>query len=127
MFYVDRLTPLSLNSRFTLPSTLLLLLQGGGAFSVIKESIGPEFGGTVGTLLFLSNCFGIAMYVLACVEIFQIWPLTEPALGGISIRVLGAIILFSLFTVVFVGISYISKFSMLFMVNALLFLPPLSI
>jgi len=28
---------------------------------VIKESIGPEFGGTVGTLLFLSNCFGIAM------------------------------------------------------------------
>ena len=24
-----------------------------------------EFGGTVGCLLFLSNCFGIAMYVLA--------------------------------------------------------------
>ena len=95
-------------------------LQGGGAFSVIKESIGPEFGGTVGTLLFLSNCFGIAMYVLACVEIFQIWPLTEPALGGMSIRVLGAIILFSLFAVVFVGISYISKFSMLFMVDVFL-------
>ena len=32
-----------------------------------------EFGGTVGCLLFLSNCFGIAMYVLACVEILQLW------------------------------------------------------
>jgi solute carrier family 12 (potassium/chloride transporter), member 4/6 len=32
--------------------------KGGGAFSVIKESIGPEFGGTVGCLLFLSNTFG---------------------------------------------------------------------
>jgi len=36
--------------------------KGGGAFSVIKESLGSEFGGTVGTLLFLSNTFGLAMY-----------------------------------------------------------------
>jgi len=51
------------------------------------------------------------------VEIFQIWPVTEPAFGDMPIRVLGAIILFGLFSVVFIGISYISKFSMLFMVE----------
>ena len=93
--------------------------KGGGAFSVIKESIGPEFGGTCGTLLFLSNCFGIAMYVLACVEILQIWPRTE-ALADMAVQPLGAGILFALFAIVFVGISYISKFSMIFMAGVLL-------
>lgn len=89
--------------------------KGGGAFSIIKESIGPEFGGTVGCLLFLSNTFGIAMYVLGCVEIMQDW-----LMPGANARLLGVIVLASLFMVVFVGISYISKASMLFMTGVLL-------
>lgn len=41
--------------------------KGGGAYSVIKESIGPEFGGTVGCLLFLSNTFGYMFLYLNCI------------------------------------------------------------
>ena len=81
--------------------------KGGGAFSVIKESLGPEFGGTVGTLLFLSNTFGLAMYVLGCVQILQSWP--TKSLAAVPVQVLGPCVLGVLFAVVFVGISYISK------------------
>jgi potassium/chloride transporter 4/5/6 len=91
--------------------------KGGGAFSVIKESIGPEFGGTVGCLLFLSNTFGLAMYVLGCVEILQGW---IAPFEDVNVRVLGAIVLGILFVVVFIGISYISKASMLFMAGVML-------
>mmetsp|Transcript_21522 Transcript_21522/g.25435 ORF Transcript_21522/g.25435 Transcript_21522/m.25435 type:complete len:889 (+) Transcript_21522:16-2682(+) len=91
--------------------------KGGGAFSVIKESIGPEFGGTVGCLLFLSNTFGLAMYVLGCVEILQGW---ITPFEDVNVRLLGAIVLGILFVVVFIGISYISKASMLFMAGVML-------
>ena len=57
---------------------------------MIKESIGPEFGGTVGCLLFLSNTFGLAMYVLGFVEILQDW---FSPMADVSMRLLGTIVL----------------------------------
>ena len=92
--------------------------QGGGAFSMIKDAIGPEFGGTVGCLLFLSNTFGLAMYVLGCVEILQDWE--SGSLGDVNVRLLGTIVLGSLFAIVVVGISYISKASIIFMAGVVL-------
>ena len=84
---------------------------------MIKDAIGPEFGGTVGCLLFLSNTFGLAMYVLGCVEILQDW---VSSLEDINVRVLGVIVLASLFTIVVIGISYISKASIIFMAGVIL-------
>lgn len=37
-----------------------------------QKSLGEEFGGVVGILLFLSNNFGVAMYVLGFVEALQV-------------------------------------------------------
>jgi hypothetical protein len=50
--------------------------------------------------------YRLAMYVLGCVEILQGW---ITALEDVNVRLLGVIVLGVLFTVVFVGISYISK------------------
>ena len=85
---------------------------------MIKDAIGPEFGGTVGCLLFLSNTFGLAMYVLGCVEILQDW--ASGSLGDVNVRLLGTIVLGSLFAIVVVGISYISKASIIFMAGVVL-------
>lgn len=95
--------------------------KGGGCFSIIKDSLGPEFGGTVGILLFLANCFGVAMYVLASVEILQGWMpgafgefQEDPDQDDLNkVRLIGIIILGGLFTIVIIGISYISKTALL--------------
>ena len=90
--------------------------KGGGCFSIIKESIGPEFGGTIGSLLYLSNCFGLAMYVLAFVEILEDWAeMDNPDLELPPPRVLGLLTMAGLFSIVYVGISYISKAAIVFL------------
>jgi potassium/chloride transporter 4/5/6 len=96
--------------------------KGGGCFSIIKESIGPEFGGTIGCLLYLSNCFGLAMYVLAFVEILQGWAtnLSEWPSEAYSGRFLGVITMAGLFTIVYIGISYISKAALVFLSGVVL-------
>ena len=45
--------------------------RGGGCYTMIKNALGAQFGGVTGTLLFLSNTFGVAMYVLGCVEVLK--------------------------------------------------------
>ena len=90
--------------------------KDGGCFSIIKESIGPEFGGTIGSLLYLSNCFGLAMYVLAFVEILEDWAeMDNPDLELPPPRVLGLLTMAGLFSIVYVGISYISKAAIVFL------------
>merc|ERR1712005_69386 len=94
--------------------------KGVGCFSIIKESIGPEFGGTVGCLLFLSNCLGLAMYVLAFVEILQGWAESSGTDLRVGVRPLGIITMGCLFTIVYIGISYISKAALIFLSLVLL-------
>jgi len=97
-------------------------VQAGGCYQIIKKSLGPEFGGVVGILLFLSNTFGVAMYMLGFVEALQ------DAFPAITIsesqtndnRVLGAITLGTLAIIVYLGISYISKFAVLFLTGVVL-------
>mmetsp|Transcript_19745 Transcript_19745/g.27363 ORF Transcript_19745/g.27363 Transcript_19745/m.27363 type:complete len:964 (+) Transcript_19745:202-3093(+) len=96
-------------------------VSAGGCYQIIKKSLGPEFGGVVGILLFLSNNFGVAMYVLGFVEALQ------DAFPGITIsddqandnRAIGAVTLIFLATIVYVGISYISKFALLFLTGVI--------
>jgi len=104
--------------------------QSGGCYSIIKNSLGPEFGGTVGLMLFLSNTFGVAMYILAFVEVFMNWnpgkilgddcSFAEIDECAIGIRPLGAIVLFFLSFIVYIGIEYIKKTSLAFLFVVLL-------
>ncbi|KAK3249873.1 hypothetical protein CYMTET_40719 [Cymbomonas tetramitiformis] len=95
-------------------------VQAGGCYQIIKKSLGPEFGGVVGLLLYLANSFGVAMYVLGFIE-----PLQE-AFPTLTIdedqdgRIIGPITLLALATIVFIGISYISRFALLFLSGVLL-------
>ena len=92
--------------------------RSGGCYAMVKNSLGAQFGGVTGALLFLSNTFGVAMYVLGCVEVLQ---LSFPAtFGDLPMRVLGAIILTGLAIIVFVGVEYVARFAVLFLFGVLL-------
>ena len=92
--------------------------KSGGCYAMVKNSLGAQFGGVTGALLFLSNTFGVAMYVLGCVEVLQ---LSFPAtFGDLPMRVLGAIILTCLSVIVFVGVEYVARFAVLFLFGVLL-------
>ncbi|GFU03492.1 solute carrier family 12 member 2 [Nephila pilipes] len=43
-------------------------VKGGGAYYLISRSLGPEFGGVVGILLFLANAVSGAMYIIGAGE-----------------------------------------------------------
>jgi len=91
--------------------------RGGGAYSVIKNSLGPQFGGVTGILLFLSNVFGVAMYVLGAVEVLRT---NYPSVHSINERLLGTTILLGLTVINWVGVRYVARFSILFLSGVVL-------
>jgi len=97
-------------------------VSSGGCYQIIKKSLGPEFGGVVGLLLFMSNTFGVAMYMLGFVEALQD---AFPALSfgdnqSNDNRILGAITLGVLGVIVYLGMTYISKVAFFFFFGVLL-------
>ncbi|KAJ1445563.1 amino acid permease-domain-containing protein [Pelagophyceae sp. CCMP2097] len=87
--------------------------KGGGCYSIIKNSLGAQFGGVTGLLLFLSNTFGVALYVLGCVEVLR--DCFPAVFLDVPVKVLGLAVLGALGAVVYIGVEYFSKVSVLFL------------
>uniref|UniRef100_A0A158RDR2 Solute carrier family 12 member 6 n=1 Tax=Hydatigena taeniaeformis TaxID=6205 RepID=A0A158RDR2_HYDTA len=104
-------------------------VPAGGSYFMISRSIGPEFGGAVGILFYLGTSMAAAMYLVGSVEVFLKYVCPQASLfGDISdsaslfnnTRVYGTILTFLVMVCVFIGIRFVSKFSVLSLAAVLL-------
>ncbi|KAG8192636.1 hypothetical protein JTE90_017198 [Oedothorax gibbosus] len=90
-------------------------VRGGGAYYLISRSLGPEFGGVVGILLFLANAVSGALYILGAGEAIRDilnefhTGLTEVPSAANDIRVTSILCIFLIMPVTGVGMSFENK------------------
>ena len=80
-------------------------IEGGGAYFLISRSLGAEFGGVIGIVLFIAQAVSVAMYVIGFTEAFAA---TFPELGYSFTAVATVVNLFT-FICVFIGAGWTIK------------------
>ncbi|CAL1299875.1 unnamed protein product [Larinioides sclopetarius] len=97
-------------------------VKGGGAYYMISRSLGPEFGGVVGILLFLANAISGAMYIIGAGEAIRDIlnevgeGIVEFPSGVNDIRVSGIICLLLMMSITGIGMAFENKTQMVLLV-----------
>jgi amino acid transporter len=80
-------------------------VKGGGAYFLISRSLGAEFGGAIGVVLFLAQAISVALYVIGFTEAFLV---SFPRIGA-SPRVVSTVVNVLVFASVFIGAGWTIK------------------
>ncbi|XP_067257049.1 solute carrier family 12 member 6-like isoform X1 [Chanodichthys erythropterus] len=103
------------------------VVPAGGSYFMISRSLGPEFGGAVGSCFYLGTTFAGSMYILGAIEILLMYIAPRAAIfvsdtpdGEASamlnnMRVYGSIFLLLMSLLVFVGVKYVNKLASVFL------------
>ncbi|TRY65511.1 hypothetical protein DNTS_021733 [Danionella cerebrum] len=104
----------------------------GGSYFMISRSLGPEFGGAVGSCFYLGTTFAGSMYILGAIEILLMYiapgaaifvsetPEGEAAAMLNNMRVYGSLFLLLMSLLVFVGVRYVNKLASVFLACVIL-------
>ncbi|ESO89777.1 hypothetical protein LOTGIDRAFT_124507 [Lottia gigantea] len=92
------------------------VVPAGGAYFMISRALGPEFGGAVGVLFYLGTSVASSMYIIGAIEILALYMAPSIAIFDDmfnNYRLYGTVVLILLCIVVFIGVSFVSKFATL--------------
>lgn len=107
---ISILTSLSLSAIAT-----NLRVKGGGDYYVISRTLGPEFGGALGLVLFLAQSVSIAFY---CIGFGEALAAIVPTQWALSPRLAAAVAVSALFVLAWLGADWATRFQ--YVVMALL-------
>ena len=105
---ISILTSLSLSAIAT-----NLRVKGGGDYYVISRTLGPEFGGALGLVLFLAQSVSIAFY---CIGFGEALAAIVPAQWALSPRLAAALAVSALFVLAWLGADWATRFQYVVMV-----------
>lgn len=88
-------------------------VKGGGDYYLISRTLGVEYGGAIGLVLFLAQTLSIAFY---CFGFGEALAVLLPAHDLVTPRVLAAALLAALFVFAWLGADWASKLQLLIMV-----------
>ncbi len=99
---ISILTSLSLSAIAT-----NLKVKGGGDYYVISRTLGPEFGGALGLVLFMAQSVSIAFY---CIGFGEALGVIVPAEWDLSPRLAAALAVSALFILAWLGADWATRF-----------------
>lgn len=105
---ISILTSLSLSAIAT-----NLRVKGGGDYYVISRTLGPEFGGALGLVLFLAQSVSIAFY---CIGFGEALVAIVPVEWALSPRLAAAAAVSALFVLAWLGADWATRFQYVVMV-----------
>ena len=89
-------------------------VKGGGDYYLISRTLGPEFGGALGIVLFLAQSVSIGFYCIGFGEVLaQIFPLS--IFGSYAPQVIAGTAVFFLFILAWLGADWATRFQFVVM------------